>query len=255
MLFRIKTYLSYLLKSTANDGIHSPFIKNFIHQIKSKKHKQKYKLHHTIRAELLINKSIIEVTDFGAGSQVFKNNSRPINKITKNAGINIRYSRLLINITSYLKPKTILEIGTSVGLATAALHIGNPQSNITTLEGCPTTLKVATDLFKQFSFKNIVTISGEFNDTLKNIDSIFDLIYFDGNHQEKATLEYFEHCLKLKNNNSIFIFDDINWSQGMENAWKKIKNHPEVTTTIDTFQWGIVFFKKEFQKEHFVLKV
>ena len=32
-----------------------------------------------------------------------------------------------------------------------------------------------------------------------------------------------------------------------------LKNHPKVTVTIDTFQWGIVFFRAEQQKEHFVI--
>jgi hypothetical protein len=39
----------------------------------------------------------------------------------------------------------------------------------------------------------------------------------------------------------VWIFDDIHWSQEMEEAWKIIKSHPKVTVTIDTFQWGFVF--------------
>ena len=31
----------------------------------------------------------------------------------------------------------------------------------------------------------------------------------------------------------------------MELAWEDIKNHPQVTVTIDTYQWGFVFFRKE----------
>ena len=56
-------------------------------------------------------------------------------------------------------------------------------------------------------------------------------------------------------NNSVWIFDDIHWSQEMENAWLTIKNHPKVTVTIDTFQWGIVFFRAEQEKEHFVIRI
>ena len=41
----------------------------------------------------------------------------------------------------------------------------------------------------------------------------------------------------------------------MEKAWEIIKNHPKVTITIDTFQWGIVFFRTEQEKEHFVIRV
>jgi hypothetical protein len=39
----------------------------------------------------------------------------------------------------------------------------------------------------------------------------------------------------------------------MEEAWEIIKNHSKVSVTIDTFQWGIVFFRAEQQKEHFVI--
>jgi hypothetical protein len=41
----------------------------------------------------------------------------------------------------------------------------------------------------------------------------------------------------------------------MEKAWEEIKNHPKVTVTIDTFQWGIVFFRYEQLKEHFVIRI
>jgi hypothetical protein len=41
----------------------------------------------------------------------------------------------------------------------------------------------------------------------------------------------------------------------MEEAWEIIKNHEEVKVTIDTFQWGIVFFREEQEKEHFVIRI
>jgi hypothetical protein len=41
----------------------------------------------------------------------------------------------------------------------------------------------------------------------------------------------------------------------MEDAWEEIKAHPKVTVTIDTFQWGIVFFRKEQRKEDFFVRV
>jgi tRNA A58 N-methylase Trm61 len=41
------------------------------------------------------------------------------------------------------KPATILEIGTSLGLATSALALGNTKAKVITLEGCPQTANVA----------------------------------------------------------------------------------------------------------------
>jgi hypothetical protein len=68
-------------------------------------------------------------------------------------------------------------------------------------------------------------------------------------------LEYFELLLPTVSNETVWIFDDIHWSLEMEEAWEIIKKHPKVTVTIDTFQWGIVFFRKEQLKEHFVIRV
>ena len=61
--------------------------------------------------------------------------------------------------------------------------------------------------------------------------------------------------LPKTHNDSIFIFDDINWSKGMQEAWNKIKAHPQVSVSIDTFFWGMVFFRKEQVKEHFKIRV
>jgi hypothetical protein len=81
-----------------------------------------------------------------------------------------------------------------------------------------------------------------------------NLIYFDGNHSKKATLDYFELLLPTITNDSVWIFDDIHWSKDMEEAWEIIKNHPKVKVTIDIFQWGIVFFRTQQEKEHFVIR-
>jgi hypothetical protein len=52
----------------------------------------------------------------------------------------------------------------------------------------------------------------------------------------------------------VFIFDDIRWSEEMNRAWQKIKNHPSVMVSIDLFFMGIVFFRTEQAKEHFTLR-
>ena len=99
-------------------------------------------------------------------------------------------------------------------------------------------------------------ITGDFNTEIKKCSSNkYDLIFFDGNHQKEATLNYFETLLETAHNDSVFIFDDIYWSKNMTDAWETIKNHQKITVTIDTFFWGFVFFRKEQLKEHFTIRV
>ena len=55
-------------------------------------------------------------------------------------------------------------------------------------------------------------------------------------------------------NDTILVFDDIHWSEGMEEAWKHIVAHSATTLTIDIFQFGLVFLRKELSKQHFVIR-
>jgi predicted O-methyltransferase YrrM len=222
-----------------------------------KKNYPEYSILKNYRNSLLENKNTIEVTDFGAGSRVFKSNTRAINQIAKNAGISSKRAELLFRIVNYFQPETILEIGTSLGLATSALSLGNKNSKIITLEGCPNTMAIAKNQCQLQNLNNIEFVNTEFSIYLKNPKPETrnsKLIYFDGNHSKKATLEYFELLLPTITNDSVWIFDDIHWSADMEEAWEIIKNYPQVTVTIDTFQWGIVFFRIEQEKEHFVIR-
>lgn len=266
MFYIIKAYIDFLWNSKNEHGVHSPFVFNLVTKcFYDKTNYPEYSILKNYRKSLLANNNFIDVTDFGAGSRIFKSNKRPIAKIAKTAGISPKHAELLFRITNYFQPDNILEIGTSLGLATSALSLGNKNAQITTLEGCPNTLNVAKDLFQVSSFKleNIDFINTEFKQFLEKITletrnskhQIYDLIYFDGNHSKQATLDYFEMLLSTVTNETVWIFDDIHWSTDMEEAWEIIKSHAKVTATIDTFQWGIVFFREEQPKEHFVIRI
>ena len=259
MVFQIKAYLQFLWKSKNEHAVHSPFVFTLITQcFYDRKPKQEYQVLKNFRNSLLENRNTIEVTDFGAGSKVFKSNTRPIAKIAETAGISRKRAELLFRITTYFQPNSILEIGTSLGLATSALALGNPKAKIITLEGCSNTMAIAIIQLQLFNLKNVNCIATEFSEYFKTQNlkpKTQNLIYFDGNHSKKATLAYFELLLPTITNESVWIFDDIHWSKDMEKAWKLIKNHPKVTVTIDTFQWGFVFFRREQEKEHFVIRV
>ncbi|MEO8253587.1 MAG: class I SAM-dependent methyltransferase [Flavobacterium sp.] len=259
MLFQIKSYLKFLWHSKNEHAVHSPFVFHLITKcFYDKKPKSDYILLKNYRKALLENKNSIEVTDFGAGSKVFNSNTRIISQIAKTAGISNKRAELLYRITHYFQPSTILELGTSLGLATSALALGNTKASITTLEGCPKTMEIAKNQLQLLNINNVETITTEFSTYLTTNNpqlTTNNLIYFDGNHSKKATLDYFELLLPTTTNDSVWIFDDIHWSADMESAWESIKKHPKVAVTIDTFQWGLVFFRREQPKEHFIIRV
>ena len=258
MFFQITSYLNFFIRSTKEHGVHSPFVYDLITTcFKDKKPKDWYKTLESCRNSLLTNKNLIEIEDLGAGSKNLQHHQRQISHIAKNAGITKKRGRLLGRLAVYLGCKNILEIGTSLGIATASLALSNPKNKITTLEGCRNTAAEAKENFKKINLQNINLVIGNFDNTLPGVlkNNTYDLIFFDGNHQKEATLKYFSQCLEHVHNDSVFIFDDIYWSKGMQEAWQIIKTHPKVTISIDTFQWGLVFFRNEQEKQHFTIRV
>lgn len=259
LFFSVQSYLQFLWKSKNQHGVHSPFVFDLVTKcFYDKTSKPEYLLLKKYRNELLKNKIEIEVTDFGAGSRVFKTNRREISKIAQTAGISPKRAELLFRVSHYFQPNSILEIGTSLGLATSALSLGNSKAKITTIEGCPETAIIAQQQFQKFQLKNIHLEIIECATYLNNLQPTThnpQLIYFDGNHSKEATLQYFELLLPTTTNETVWIFDDIHWSTEMTEAWETIKKHPKVKVTIDIFQWGLVFFRSEQEKEHFVIRV
>ncbi len=252
--------LKYILcsKHEKGFGIHSPFLFDLITLIfNDKSDKVAYRKIDLIRKELLESDKVITVTDFGAGSKIFQSNQRKVSEITKYCTIKKKYGKLLYRLAVYYKPKTILEIGTSFGISTAYLALGNPEAKVVTVEGCSETSKIAQDTFTLANTKNITLVNGQFDEILPL--TFFDLqtlgiVYFDGNHTKKATLNYFEQCLPYTINDTLFIFDDIHWSEEMEEAWEEIKRNKNVTLTVDLFQLGLVYFHKELTKQDFVIR-
>lgn len=209
-----------------------------------------------LRRKLLRNKTVINVTDLGAGSQVNTSAQRSIATITASTSKKPKQARFLATLARYLRCKKIVELGTSVGITTAYLGIKNPGSAIVSIEGCPEIYALAIDNFEKLGLGNITTINANFDDVLeRELTGGFDLLYIDGNHTMAATLRYFELAKKYAHNQSVIVFDDIYWSEDMTAAWKKIIEDKNITASIDAFTFGIVFFREESSKQHFILKL
>ncbi len=254
MWYQIVAYFRFLVKSTNQHGVHSPFVYDLVTKcFYDTKPKESYQTIEHYRNDLLNDHTIIEVKDFGAGSRVFSSNKRKVSAIAKNAGITLKRAKLLARLVSYFNIENSLELGTSLGMATIAMK---EASEVSTLEGCPETAAIAQQQFKKYKLTNVKVYVDEFSTSLAQLTHTkYDLVYIDGNHQKEATVLYFEQLLKTSHNDSIFIFDDIHWSKEMSEAWVIIQNHPKVTVTIDSFYWGFVFFRNEQVKEHFTIRV
>jgi len=254
----ISDYLKHRLTAKTRHGTHSPFVYKLADEvIYDFSNKSEYKNIEAQRKKLFNDDSEITVTDLGAGSHLNKNRVKKVSQIAKNALKSKRLAQLIYRLAENTKPKTAIELGTCLGITSAYLAKANPEAQIITIEGCPQTAGVASNNFKDLDLNNIELHVGNFDLLLPDIiakQPTLDFVYIDGNHRKDATLNYFKWCLPKVTEDSLLIFDDIYWSKGMKEAWNEIKNHPDVTVTVDLFWIGLVYFKKGQAKEHFKLK-
>ena len=251
-------YLLYRLKAKTRHGLHSPFVYRLVDKvIYDFSAKKVYGEVEAIRKDLLADDRMITVTDLGAGSHVNNNRQKRVGGIAKNALKPPPLAQLLYRLAADAQPDNIIELGTCLGTTSVYLQKAAPKAKVYTLEGCPQTAGVAKDSFAKAKTDNIQLVVGNFDDTLpdviKGLDKL-DFVFVDGNHRKNATLEYFEWCLPKVHEDTLLIFDDIYWSEGMKEAWAQIKAHPQVTVTVDLFWIGLVYFRKGQVKEDFVIR-
>ena len=253
----ILAYIRFLFKSTNQHGVHSPFVYDLVTKCFYDKTKYaEYEKLGTYRRSLLKNTDLIAVTDLGVGSQVMRTNDRKVSDMAKNAGTTPTRAKLLYRLMKYLNIEKTLELGTSMGIGTYTMCLANPDGTVTSIEGCPNISNFSGRFLQNQGVKNFDLLIGDFGQILKTLDhDYFDLIFIDGNHDMQATIDYFNTLLPKTHNDTVMIFDDINWSNGMRDAWAHIANHSKVTVSIDTFFWGIAFFRKEQEKEHFIIRI
>lgn len=247
---QIKNFVRHFFTAKRNGhGVHSPFAYQLCEEVFYNKNKFYYfEELNTIRNLLLTNETEIIVEDFGAGSKTFNSNKRRINALAKNGISTNKQSEILFKLLNFLNCKSSIELGTSLGLNTLYLALANKYGEVKSIEGSKNLFDFATSLSEKNNIHNIKFIHSTFDKALPmlltEINSL-DFFYVDGNHTYEATITYFKQALTKKNNQSVFVFDDIYWSKEMTEAWRFIINHEEVTLSIDAFYFGFVFFRKE----------
>ena len=256
----VTRFIEYKIKADTRYKIHSPFVFDLINKVfRDKEYKNDFALLDPFVHELKDSKAVIETTDFGAGAgqSDYKVYLKPVGKIVKERSHTISRLHLMYNLVRYFKPDNMLEFGTAAGVSSLYLKKGLPGSRMITMEGCPGLSAISRENFSKMNIQNIEIANGNFDvlldEILKRFDKL-DFVFFDGNHRKEPTLDYFNRCIDKADENTLFLFDDIHWSKGMEAAWNTIKEDERVSITVDIFWFGLVFFKRGVVKQNFIVK-
>jgi predicted O-methyltransferase YrrM len=193
------------------------------------------------------------IRDLGGGSKFDKKQIRRISDIVRRSCSSVLKSVFIAFMARLHRPKVILEMGTCLGTNALILAILNPKAQVVTIEGDEVLHRFARRLVNLFNQKNITLICANFDEVLHEILVSYrpDFIFVDGNHRREPTERYFRQICDTAKEKTVVFFDDIDWSEGMRQAWKKIWCS-KVKKKMSLVKFGIISLNKmeSYEKGH-----
>ena len=238
-----------------------------------------------VRARMLGDTRVVEFVDYGAGigNRESENGNREardrrkVSDIAKRSLAKKKYAQMLARLVNWVgrplltSPSRggigdwqlaigngliIVELGTSLGVTTAYMAAMDKRNKLITYEGCPAVAEIAKENWEALGLKNIDCRVGEITADILDRDlERVDVAFIDANHTYAGTRAYFNVLAEKVHRKSVMIVDDIHYNKEMEQAWREICADERVTSTMDLYQMGLVFFDKDYWKRDYRIRV
>lgn len=247
-------------------GVHSPYVYRLARHVLPRRFADKALARRVgaMRGALLRDRSLLRVLDLGTGGAGGAVVSRTVRDIARRAGMTRGHGLLLSRLAQdALKEDpgaVILELGTSLGISTAYLSGACPQARVLTVDAAAECQRVAREALLKHGFGNVTMRCGAFEEFLPGLLEEWGgtpcFVFVDGNHTRTATLRYASLLLAGACPGAVttIVFDDINLSPQMTEAWRAICADSRVANALDLGRFGVALVRPGAQKECYVLR-
>ena len=278
-LYRIGSYLKHHLtaRHTGGHGVHSPYLFEWVRMILHDKNAYyAWEKIEAIREQMLHNEWKVAFVDYGSAARgLGSSDERRVCDIARGSLAKKKYAQMLARLVGWMsasrwavgdgqlamgKGLNVVELGTSLGITTAYLAAMDSRNKIITCDGCDAVVKIAQENWNALGIKNIACKVGELTaDSLRlivnGLQGSVDVAFIDANHTYIGTRTYFNVLADKVHEKSVIVVDDIHYNQDMEKAWEEICADERVTSTMDLYQMGLVFFDKHYWKRNYKIRL
>lgn len=273
--YRMRTWLRHQLtaRHTGGHGVHSPSLFELVRMIMMDNNRYYYWAEiEKLREKLLADERALRFVDYGSGARERgEQRMRQVRAIAGQSLARKKYARLLARLVNWLGGKTcgdgnglnIVELGTSLGVTTAYLAAMDSRNRVLTMEGCEAVAAVAKENWQSLQIRNIECQVGEIDAARLSmaLDRVFgagakvDLAYVDASHTCASTRAFFNLLAERMSEKGVIVVDDIHYNADMEEAWLAICGDERVTSTMDLYQMGWVFFDRHYWKRDYKIRI
>lgn len=254
-LFPVLQYIGHFLKQEDRYSLQSPLVYQIYQGLKNYRNQasRQFPEIEKLRRSLLRDQQRITINDLGAGSLQFSSKDRKIADIARYSCSSKKYSLLYQYFCSLTPAKTVVELGTCLGINSCYLAEVT-QGHLYTFEGAEELVHIAQKNIDRYEKTRMILgdISKTFPIFLHDQQTV-DFAFIDANHTYEHTLSYFNQLKEKLHSNSVVIIGDIHWSKGMKKAWTEIRQTEEVRLSLDFFECGVLLFRESLDQQHYVL--
>lgn len=252
-IHRFIHYLRYRYRAKNAFGIHSPFVYHLYSFLQNNRKQAFQTINHLYKTVIqIISKA--NIGDEMLNQADHKTLIRDIWRVS----VPPKHAVIPYMFVQYAKPKSILEFGTGFGISTIFIKAAAPDAVIHTIDHNHKRLSIARYLFQSLHYTSIHTYHLTFNEFLRaclHTDLQPDMIFIDGDHCGERLIDYIHQLLPCIRNSTIILLHDIYWSADMTTAWERLIHFPQVTISLDLYNFGVLMFRQGIYKQHFQLLV
>jgi predicted O-methyltransferase YrrM len=163
-------------------------------------------------------------------------------RIAQVTSVHPYWGMFLYLCASAVGAETILELGSCAGISGCYVASGTHCRRFITVEGSPELARLAEANIRQVA-SHAEVVNALFDDALDAIlptlGKGLDMAYIDGQHEKRSTLHYFKRLVPHLSSGAVVVFDDIQWSPDMWEAWQELSRWPGVSHAINVGRFGV----------------
>lgn len=253
MKFRTISRLIYLKRARHRHGhgIHSPFLFRLITAVvEDRRRLAEYKIFKGLKNNVL---NLLDEIPESSLTKVFHQFNLPPSKpgkLYKKVELPLRYGKVVFRLIREFKPSSIINYGPTLGTNLALMAMANIDSGVYQVINDPVYKLVSKELLKYPAFSNIQFLP---ENSVPEVNPEFIMINFSDNPDMSRSVV--QKYLRMHGDDDVLIIRGIHESQEMETIWLEMIAHESVRVSLDLFEIGIALFRKELQKENFILKL
>jgi predicted O-methyltransferase YrrM len=167
----------------------------------------------------------------------------PVPDETARASSTERDGLFLYRLVRALRPRTVVEFGSAVGISGAYIASAlraNGSGRLVTVEGAETRQPIAARTIESVAPGVTRSVRALFDEVLDVLDGA-DLFFLDGNHHYEPTLRYVTEAVDRMARPAVLVLDDIaGHSERMDRAWSALAGDPRFTAVQQVDRTGLL---------------